>query len=144
MLAWSVPQYWLQNRWYVPGTVAVNHSHAVRLPGITSRLTRKAGTKKSWITSSLVITSSVGWPTGTCSVLISRTPSSCWIFHIHCLPTTYTRWAWAGGCFICTYRPAPRKNMVVNSTNVAPVHTELEPVVRARSAAGLSSGDRRR
>ena len=27
-------------------------------------------------------------PTGTCSSLISRCPSRCWNFHIHCLPTT--------------------------------------------------------
>jgi hypothetical protein len=37
-----VPQYSAQKRWYVPGTVAVNHS-VVSLPGTTSIFTRNAG-----------------------------------------------------------------------------------------------------
>ncbi len=50
--------------------------------------TQKAGTKKLWMTSSEVSISLMGRPTGTCSSSISRWPSGCWIFHIHCLPTT--------------------------------------------------------
>ncbi len=37
-----VPQYSAQNRWYVPGTVALNHI-VVSLPGTTSIFTRNAG-----------------------------------------------------------------------------------------------------
>ena len=37
-----VPQYSAQNRWYVPGFVAVNHSVLYR-PGMTSAFTRNAG-----------------------------------------------------------------------------------------------------
>ena len=51
MLAWSVPQNCEQNSWYVPTRSALNHSVSY-CPGSTSRLTRKAGTKKSWMTSS--------------------------------------------------------------------------------------------
>ncbi len=50
--------------------------------------TRKSGTKKLWMTSSEVIISLTGRPSGTCSSLISRWPSGCWNFHIHCLATT--------------------------------------------------------
>ena len=54
----------------------------------TSALMRNAGTNTSWMTSSDVMISFTGRPTGTCSSLISRWPSRCWNFHIHCLPTT--------------------------------------------------------
>ena len=57
-------------------------------PGTTSRLKRKAGTKKLWITSSEAIVSRTGWPMGTCSSFISRWPSACWSFHIHCFAVT--------------------------------------------------------
>ncbi len=53
--------------------------------------------KNEWMTSSEVIVSTMGRPTGTCSSLISRFPSGCWIFHIHCLPTTKYCAASAGG-----------------------------------------------
>src|SRR6202044_175984 len=49
---------------------------------------RNAGIEKSGMTSSEVIVNSTGTPTGTCSSLISRTPSGCWMCHIHCLPIT--------------------------------------------------------
>ncbi len=45
---------------------------ACTAPGTTSALTRNAGTKTSWITSSDVMISFTGRPTGTCSSLISR------------------------------------------------------------------------
>src|SRR5207249_10717040 len=75
--------------WYSPVRVALNHS-PVYLPGITSCFTRNAGTKKLWITSCEVMVSATVRLTGTCNSLISRFPSACWIFHIHCLPTTCT------------------------------------------------------
>ncbi len=49
------------------------------------------------MTSSEVIVSLIGTPTGTCSWLISRWPVGCWIFHIHCLPVTKYSTASAGG-----------------------------------------------
>ena len=53
--------------------------------------------KKLWMTSSEPIISLTGRPTGTCSSLISRCPSVCCTFHIHCLPTTKISIAPAGG-----------------------------------------------
>ena len=92
-IAWTiipecrVPQNSAQKRWYFPGSVASNHAVEKR-PGTTSRLKRNAGTKKEWITSSEAMVSRMGRSTGTCSSFISRCPSECWIFHIHCLPVT--------------------------------------------------------
>ena len=37
-----VPQYWEQNRWYLPGLVGLNQAVVYR-PGTTSYLTRNAG-----------------------------------------------------------------------------------------------------
>ncbi len=47
---------------------------------------RNAGTEKLWMTSSEVIVSFTAWFTGTWNSLISRLPSGCSTFHIHCLP----------------------------------------------------------
>ena len=73
MRAWSVPQNSAQNSWYSPGLVARNHI-SVKRPGSTSCFSRKAGTKKLWMTSCEVITSRIASPRGTCRALISRAP----------------------------------------------------------------------
>src|ERR1017187_3141611 len=80
------------------------------MPGTTSFLTRNAGTEKSRITSSEVIVSLMGWLTGTCSSLISSTPSGCCNFHIHCLPTTKISVEALGGREFRMNRLVPHKN----------------------------------
>ena len=49
---------------------------------------RNAGTKKLWITSSEVIVELDGLADGDVQLVDLALPSGCWIFHIHCLPTT--------------------------------------------------------
>ena len=73
--------------------------------------------KKEWITSSDPIMSLIRWPAGTCSALISRTPSGCCTFHIHCLPTTLIVIAFSAGRLILAYNSAPQKNITSMSMN---------------------------
>src|SRR5205823_13674909 len=72
--------------------------------------TRNAGTKKLWITSCEVMVRTTVRLTGTCSSSISRLPSACCNFHIHCLPTTCTSIAFAGRRSIRKYVSAPQEN----------------------------------
>src|SRR5688572_25389399 len=51
MPAWLVPQYSVQNMWYVPGVVASNQSSVYR-PGIASIFVRNAGKYRLCSTSS--------------------------------------------------------------------------------------------
>ena len=73
--------------------------------------------KKSWMTSSEPSVRRTGRPIGTCSSLISRTPSGCCTFHIHCLPTTNTSIELAGGLASRKNIDAPQTNMTIDSTN---------------------------
>ncbi len=81
---------------------------------------RNAGTKKSWMTSSEVIRSFTGLPSGTWSSLISRFPSGCWIFHIHCLPTTVYCTAFAGGLFCAKKTFAPQTKRLIRRRSGMP------------------------
>src|SRR5215475_10820259 len=103
----SAPQYCELKLCHEPVLSAWNQRVEYR-PGTTSVLTRNAGRKNEWITSSEVMVILIGVPTGTWSSLISRRPSGCWIFHIHCLPTTVYSTALAGGRAIVKYSFAPQ------------------------------------
>ena len=83
-----------RSRSWSPGTIGSCSGREERLA-----LTRNAGTKKSWITSSDVISSLTGCATGTCNSLISLWPFGCCTFHIHCLLTM----------LISAHRPADYK-----------------------------------
>ena len=92
-------------------------------PGSTSCLIRKSGTKKLWITSSEIIRSTTARPTGTCSSLISRLPSGCWSFHIHCLPTTSIRNASFGGANRSKKTTAPPTNIPIAIVSGMPIQS---------------------
>src|SRR5712664_3095378 len=142
MPAWNAPQYCAQNRWNVPSLVGSNHIEVYR-PGSTSFFTRNAGTKKSWITSSDVIVSLTGRPSGTCNSLISRCPSGCSAFHINCLPVTNISIAPGGGSEFWKYNVEPHTK---NSATIK-VGTAVHRISRGKEpsiALGRSSGERRR
>src|SRR6201987_1082363 len=85
----------------------------------------------------------IGVFTGTCSSLISRTPSGCWICHIHCLPTTNISVAASGGLEFSKYKLEPQIKM----NTVSRVGTMVQVSSRPRCSpvsAGISSGERRR
>ena len=63
-----------------------------------------------------------GRPIGTCISLISRTPSGCCTFHIHCLPTTKSSIELAGGVARRKNSDAPQANITSDSTNGMNVH----------------------
>ena len=95
---------------------------------------RKAGTKKEWMTSSEVSTARTGTFTGTCSVLISRAPFACWVFHIHCLPVTCTSIALRGGTSVVNCALAVNQKMKKNRKKVAAV----QPISNSRAASSRS------
>ena len=68
-------RYSAQASSYLPTVVAVKWT-LISIPGTRSCLNRSGGTQKLWMTSSLAITSLTGLPKGTCSSLISRSPSA--------------------------------------------------------------------
>ena len=72
---------------------------------------------KSWITSWLVITSFTGWLIGTCRASISRWPSGCWTFHIHCLPMTLISIALLGAWACPMKMMAPQANITISRKN---------------------------
>ena len=93
---------------------------------------------KSWITSSLVISSSIGRFTGRCSALISAWPPACSAFHIHCLPVTEILSVPAGGWNSRTYRLAPQMNRPKKASRVAVVQVISNPKVRSEMPARLT------
>src|SRR5688572_17934717 len=92
----SVLQYSVHSTVYVPGCVASNHAIVVR-PGTASCLMRNSGTKKLWMTSRDVRISRTGRFAGTYRSEIDDVPFGYANVHIHCLATTYTSIAFAGG-----------------------------------------------
>src|ERR1700679_37284 len=95
------------------------------------------------MTASEVMVSLTGTPTGTCISLISRTPSGCWMCHIHCLPTTNISTEDSGGREFRTYSTEAHTKI----TNVISVGTIVQVSSSDRCvlvSAGISSGDRRR
>src|SRR5580700_618890 len=85
----------------------------------------------------------IGVFTGTCSSLISRTPSGCWMCHIHCLPTTKISVAASGGREFSKYKLEPQIKM----NTVISVGTIVQVSSRPRCSpvsGGTSSGERRR
>ena len=101
---------------------------SVFVPGSTSCLMRKAGTKNEWITSCEVMISLTGLPTGTCSASISRAPFGCCVFHIHCLAVTCTSSASSGGLSSPRLAEAAHQNTNRNSSSVAAV----QPISNSR------------
>ena len=87
------------------------------------------------MTSCEVITSLTGTFIGTCSSLISRAPSGCSIFHIHCLPTTWISCA-SGGALYSARKVAPaNQKMKTNAKSV--------PTVQVISTSRLIHSGRR-
>src|SRR5258708_36275686 len=74
------------------------------------------------MTSSDVIVSLTGRPSGTCNSLISRCPSGCSTFHIHIFPVTKTSIAPAGGSALRKYRLQPHTKMMATINVGTAVH----------------------
>src|SRR6202050_1671038 len=83
------------------------------------------------MTSSEVMVNSTGTPRGTCSSLISRTPSGCWMCHIHCLPITKISVDADGGREFSKYKLEAQRN--------SPTQIRVGIIVQVRSSARLSS-----
>src|ERR1700691_6108653 len=83
------------------------------------------------MTSSEVMVSFTGTPTGTCSSLISRTPSGCWMCHIHCLPITKISVEADGGREFSKYKLEAQRN--------SPTHIRVGMIVQANSNGRFSA-----
>src|ERR1700728_309840 len=83
------------------------------------------------MTSSDVIVNLTGTPTGTCSSLISRTPSGCWMCHIHCLPITKISVEAEGGREFSKYKLEAQRNR--------PAQIRAGMMVQASSSGRFSS-----
>src|ERR1700677_2299098 len=83
------------------------------------------------MTSSEVMVNSTGTPRGTCSSLISRTPSGCWMCHIHCLPITKISVEAEGGREFSKYKLEAHRNK--------PTHIRVGMMVQANSSGRFSS-----
>ena len=112
-----VPQYSAQKMWYVPGLWS-REPHRGQLAG--DRVHLHAERRDRIVVQHVLGARCVirtGRPIGTCISLISRTPSGCCTFHIHCLPTTKMSIASAGGVARRKNNYAPQTNMTIDSTN---------------------------
>src|SRR5260370_19260491 len=87
--------------------------------------------KKIGITCGDVMMSLTSRPTGTCSSLISRWPSACSSFHIHCFATTYTSVESVGGVRSWKYTTAPQAKMTMKTRNGIVVIFAWGAVVRS-------------
>src|SRR5271155_4083994 len=72
-----------------------------------------------------------GTPTGTCNSLISRTPSGCWMCHIHCLQITKISVEADGGSEFSKYKLEAQRNI--------PTQIRVGIIVQVSSSARLSS-----
>src|ERR1700693_4276316 len=86
------------------------------------------------MTSSEVMVNTPGTPTGTCSSLISRTPSRCWMCHIHCLPITKISVEAEGGREFSKYKLEAQRNK--------PAQMNVGMMVHANSSGRFSSVSR--
>ena len=78
-------------------------------------------------------------PSGTCSSSISRWPSACWNFHIHCLPTTYTSSASRGGRTAVKKTLAPQAYMTIASASGTIVQVSSSAIGSWTSSVSSSS-----
>ena len=127
MRAWSVPQNSAQNSRYSPGFVARNHI-SVKRPGSTSCFSRKAGTKKLWITSCEVITSRIGLAARDMQGVDLARAVGVRVFHIHCLATTCISSAPGGGSLARSCAAPAHQNRNSARKSVAAV----QPISRSR------------
>src|SRR5579864_7134137 len=95
------------------------------------------------MTSSEVIVSSIGTPTGTCSSLISCGPSVCCSFHIHCLPTTKISCDASGGRELRKYKLEDQKKSTAQMAVGTTVHV-ISSAAEVSIAGGISLSKRRR
>src|SRR5512144_352640 len=91
------------------------------------------------MTSSEPIISRTGRPTGMWSSLISRRPSACCAFHIHCFAVMYTSIAPSGGRYMRKKTLAPQKNITIvmpSGMNVHASSSGSDPVMPAPTWSG--------